>query len=131
MEEFRKEDISNMLMKDTIMKVLDLVASSSSEKDTTVDPTNRAMNESLYTSLKDKGLSTKDMGIVQETIERHFISLMRLVFLEGLKMGIYGESDLWSMVLSRAAKENPCIYGVEVPYSLLSVPCFKPWDYEL
>lgn len=130
MEELRKQDIANMLMEDTIMKVLDTVASSSSEKDTHRDTTNRVLNVSLATFLKDKGLSSKDMEVVQETIERHFISLMRLVFLEGLKNGVYGESDLWSMVLSGATKENPCIYGVEVPYSLLSISCYKPFTFD-
>lgn len=35
------------------------------------------------------------------------------------------------MVLGHAYKANPCVFGVEMPYSPLDIQCIKPWDFNL
>lgn len=106
MERLEIEDVSNLLVRQNVGREWNRVCSMG--KDTT----------------------EQEIRVIEETVQKNMEQIARTMYLKGLYDGVWGEGEIAQMVLRYAYKANPCVMGVEMPYSPLDIQCIKPWDFE-
>lgn len=80
--------------------------------------------------LGGKDTTEQETRVIEETVQKNMEQIARTMYLKGLYDVVWGEVEVAQMVLRYAYKDNPCVMGVEMPYSPLDIQCIKPWDYE-
>lgn len=125
MEKLEIEDVSNLLVRQNVGRGWDRVWSMG--KDT---PSKRTLPYTVRELLEEKDTTEQERRVIEETFQKSMEQIARSMYLKGLSDGVWGEVEVAQMVLRYAYKANPCVMGVEMPYSPLDIQCIKPWDFE-
>lgn len=125
MERLEIEDVSNLLIRQNVGREWDRVWSMG--KDT---HSKCPLPYTVRELLEGKDTTEQEIRVIEETLQKSMEQIARTMYLKGLYDGVWGEVEIAQMVLRYAYKANPCVMGVEMPYSPLDIPCIKPWDFE-
>lgn len=125
MERLEIEDVSNLLIRQNVGREWDRVWSMG--KDTHSKWT---LPYTVRELLEGKDTTEQEIRVIEETLQKGMEQIARTMYLKGLYDGVCGEGEIAQMVLRYAYKANPCVMGVEMPYSPLDIQCIKPWDFE-
>lgn len=126
MERLEIEDVSNLLVRQNVGREWDRVWNRGED-------TPSKWTLSPYTVrelLGGKDTTEQEIRVIEETVQKNMEQIARTMYLKGLYDGVWGEVEIAQMVLRYAYKANPCVMGVEMPYSPLDIQCIKPWDFE-
>ncbi len=125
MERLEIEDVSNLLVRQNVGMEWDRVWNR--EEDT---PSKWTLPYTVRELLGGKDTTEQEIRVIEETVQKNMEQIARTMYLKGLYDGVWGEVEVAQMVLRYAYKANPCVMGVEMPYSPLDIQCIKPWDFE-
>lgn len=125
MERLEIEDVSNLLVRQNVGMEWNRVWNRGEDTQSkwTLPYTVREL-------LGGKDITEQEIRVIEETVQKNMEQIARTMYLKGLYDGVWGEVEVAQMVLRYACKVNPCVMGVEMPYSPLDIQCIKPWDYE-
>lgn len=126
MERLEIEDVSNLLVRQNVGMEWDRVWNRE-EEDT---PSKWTLPYTVRELLGGKDTTEQEIRVIEETVQKNMEQVARTMYLKGLYDGVWGEVEVAQMVLRYAYKANPCVMGVEMPYSPLDIQCIKPWDFE-
>lgn len=126
MERLEIEEVSNLLVRQNVGMEWDRVCSMGEDT-----PSKRSfLPYTVHDLLGGKDTTEQEIRVIEETIQENMEQIARTMYLKGLYDGVWGEVEIAQMVLRYAYKDNPCVMGVEMPYSPLDIQCIKPWDYD-
>ncbi len=125
MERLEIEDVSNLLVRQNVGREWDRVWSMGKDA-----PSKWTLPYTVRELLEGKDTTEKEIRVIEETLQKSMEQIARTMYLKGLYDGVWGEVEIAQMVLRYAYKANPCVMGVEIPYSPLDIQCIKPWDFE-
>lgn len=126
MERLEIEDVINLLVRQNVGMEWDRVCSMGEDT-----PSKRSfLPYTVRDLLGGKDTTEQEIRVIEETIQENMEQIARTMYLKGLYDGVWGEVEIAQMVLRYAYKDNPCMMGVEMPYSPLDIQCIKPWDYD-
>lgn len=125
MERLEIEGVSNLLVRQNVGMEWDRLCSMGG--DTT---SKLSLPYTVRDLLGGKDTTEQEIRVIEETIQENMEQIARTMYLKGLYDGVWGEVEVAQMVLRYAYKDNPCVMGVEMPYSPLDIQCIKPWDYD-
>lgn len=126
MERLEIEEVSNLLVRQNVGMEWDRVCSMGEDT-----PYKRSfLPYTVRDLLGGKDTTEQEIRVIEETVQENMEQIARTMYLKGLYDGVWGEVEVAQMVLRYAYKDNPCVMGVEMPYSPLDIQCIKPWDYD-
>lgn len=125
MERLEIEDVSNLLVRQNVGMEWDRVWNRGE-----YTPSKWTLPYTVRELLGGKDTAEQEIGVIEETVQKNMEQIARTMYLKGLYDGVWGEVEVAQMVLRYAYKVNPCVMGVEMPYSPLDIQCIKPWDFE-
>lgn len=125
MERLEIEDFINLLVRQNVGMEWDRVCSMGEDT-----PSKRSLPYTVRDLLGGKDTTEQEIRVIEETIQENMEQIARTMYLKGLYDGVWGEVEVAQMMLRYAYKDNPCVMGVEMPYSPLDIQCIKPWDYD-
>lgn len=126
MERLEIEDVSNLLVRQNVGMEWDRVCIMGEDT-----PSKRSfLPYTVRDLLGGKDTTEQEIRVIEETVQENMEQIARTMYLKGLYDGVWGEVEIAQMVLRYAYKDNPCVMGVEMPYSPLDIQCIKPWDYD-
>lgn len=126
MERLEIENFINLLVRQNVGMEWDRVGSMGEDT-----PSKRSLPYTVRDLLGGKDTTEQEIRVIEETVQENMEQIARTMYLKGLYDGVWGEVEVAQMVLRYAYKDNPCVMGVEMPYSPLDIQCIKPWDYDL
>lgn len=125
MERLEIENFINLLVRQNVGMEWDRVCSMGENT-----PSKRSLPYTVRDLLGGKDTTEQEIRVIEETVQENMEQIARTMYLKGLYDGVWGEVEIAQMVLRYAYKDNPCVMGVEMPYSPLDIQCIKPWDYD-
>lgn len=126
MERLEIENFINLLVRQNVGMEWDRVCSMGEDT-----PSKRSLPYTVRDLLGGKDTTEQEIRVIEETVQENMEQIARTMYLKGLYDGVWGEVEVAQMVLRYAYKDNPCVMGVEMPYSPLDIQCIKPCDYDL
>lgn len=126
MERLEIENFINLWVRQNVGMEWDRVCSMGGDT-----PSKRSLPYTVRDLLGGKDTTEQEIRVIEETVQENMEQIARTMYLKGLYDGVWGEVEVAQMVLRYAYKDNPCVMGVEMPYSPLDIQCIKPWDYDL
>lgn len=126
MERLEIENFINLLVRQNVGMEWDRVCSMGEDTSS-----KRSLPYTVRDLLGGKDTTEQEIRVIEETVQENMEQIARTMYLKGLYDGVWGEVEVAQMVLRYAYKDNPCVMGVEMPYSPLDIQCIKPWDYDL
>lgn len=121
MERLEIENFINLLVRQNVGMEWDRVCSMGEDT-----PSKRSLPYTVRDLLGGKDTTEQEIRVIEETVQENMEQIARTMYLKGLYDGVWGEVEVAQMVLRYAYKDNPCVMGVEMPYSPLDIQCIKP-----